>query len=111
MTNLLVTDRSAAYMNWGKWVADCTRNCGYAVSLKEGQTSFVCDLSSGGCGHINPVAWPSNAVEIWDILLERPMMKTRNWFPSNHSLAVRAGCPHGQTVQELREEAHKNGAL
>ena len=109
MSNLLVTDRSSAYMNWGKWVADCSRNCGYAVALTARQASFVCDIQGGGCGQINPVDWPSNASEIWDALLERPMPKTRNWFPSGHLLAVRAGCPHGQTVKELREETHLNG--
>lgn len=109
MTDLLVTtNRAAAYVNWGKWVADCRLDCGYAVALKNSQASFVCEISGGGCGHINTVEWPSNVSEIWDALIERPMPKTRNWFPNNHVLAVRAGCPHGQTVKDLREETHLN---
>ncbi len=111
MTNLVVTTNKAlAYVNWGKWVADCYLGCGYAVALAPNQTAFACETNLGGCGQINPVEWPSDAQEIWDALQERPMPKTRNWFPENHSLAVRAGCPHGQTVKDLKEETHMNGA-
>lgn len=104
----IVTNNALAYINWGNWVADCSRGCGFAVSLEPHQTSFACELKLGGCGHINTVLWPENASELFKVLEDRSMPKTRNWFPRNHPLAIKAGCPHGQTVQELRTETEEN---
>ena len=108
MTNLITSSKARAYVNFGRWIADCPLNCGNAVALEPNQNQFFCN-SAGGCGHIAALEWPNNTAEIWDVLMERPMPKTRNWFPSNHDLALRSGSPHGQTVQALRDEAHENG--
>lgn len=104
----LVTTSAMAYVNFGRWIADCPLDCGNAAALEASQTTFYCN-PPGGCGHIATVVWPKNAVEIWEALNERPMPKTRNWFPKDHSLALRSGCPHGQSAKELRDEAKENG--
>jgi len=74
--------------------------------LEPGQAQFFCS-PPGGCGHIAEVEWPENLQEILDALSERPLPKNRNWFPVGHELGVRAGCPTGQTPEELRAEAEE----
>lgn len=106
----LVTTGARAYVNFGRWIADCPMECGNAAALEVNQTTFYCS-PPGGCGHMGEVVWPTNAPEIWDALEERPMPKTRNWFPHNHNLALKSGCPHGQTPKELRDEARENGVI
>lgn len=100
----LITNRALAYVNFGRWIADCPTECGGALALNPGETSFFC-APPGGCGFMAEVEWPGNADEIWNVLNERQAPKNRNWFPLGHSLALRAGCPSGQTVAQLREEA------
>ncbi|MFE6846575.1 hypothetical protein [Streptomyces sp. NPDC057686] len=104
---MILTTRARAYVNFGRWVADCPLECGNAIALEPGQTSFFCP-PPGGCGHIAEVEWPADPQGIWDALAVRPP-KHRNWFPVDHSLAVKAGCPHGQTVADLIEESKANG--
>lgn len=104
----VITGQARAYVNFSRWIADCPLDCGNAVALQPNQTSFYC-TPPGGCGHISSVEWPSNADEIWQALMKRPMPKTRNWFPEGHNLALRSGCPHGQTISELNEETKENG--
>lgn len=100
----LITNRALAYVNFGRWIAECPLDCGGALALNPGETTFFC-APPGGCGNMAPVVWPDNAQDIWDALLERKAPKNRNWFPKSHPLAVRAGCPSGETPAELRAEA------
>jgi hypothetical protein len=100
----LLTMKARAYVNYGRWIAECSADCGSARVLDPGQTFFHCSE----CGVISPVEWPGNAQEIWDALQERPAPRTRNWFPSGHTLALRSGCPHGQSVSELKQETRDN---
>lgn len=100
----IITMQARAYANFGRWIADCPADCGGAMALEANQPSFFC-APPGGCGHMATVDWPGNVQEITDALMERKAPKNRNWFPPNHNLALRAGCPHGQTPQELRDEA------
>lgn len=100
----LLTNKARAYVNFGRWIADCPMNCGSAMQLSSGQGMFHCSE----CTFMTEVEWPSNPDEIWQALLERPAKKNRNWFPSNHELAVRSNNPHGQTPQELRDETEEN---
>lgn len=97
----LVTNKARAYVNFGRWIAECPYDCGSARKLDPGETMFQCTE----CFTISSVDWPDNAQDIWDALSERPIPRTRNWFPSGHDLAVRSGCEHGQTVAQLRAEA------
>lgn len=103
----IITLQARAYVNFGRWIADCPNDCGGAMALQPGQPEFYC-APPGGCGQIAPVEWPINAQEIWDALAERRAPKNRNWFPKSHSLALKANCPHGQTPAELRDETAEN---
>lgn len=97
---MLLTTRARAYVNFGRWVADCPMQCGCALELTPGMMLFACPE----CKAINEIEWPSDPDGIWEALLKRPAPKTRNWFPSGHELAIRSRCAHGQTVAELDEE-------
>lgn len=97
---LIAMNMAFAYINFGRWVADCPTTCGGAWKLAPGQTTTHCT----NCGNIAPVYWPHNADELWEVLLERPLPRTRNWYPGGHPLALASGSPHGQTPEELRQE-------
>ena len=103
----ITTNVARAYVNFGRWISDCPLGCGNAMALQPGQSQFFCQ-PPGGCGNIASVEWPNDPDGIWEALGQRPMPKTRNWFPKNHELALRAGCPNGQSVQELLDEAQEN---
>jgi Fe2+ or Zn2+ uptake regulation protein len=96
----LITTRARAYVNFGRWVAECPYLCGSAMQLEPHETHLRCTE----CLTISEIEWPPNADEIWQALEERRAPRNRNWFPAGHELALRAGCPHGQTVEELRQE-------
>ena len=98
-----------AYVNHGRWVAECPRPfCGNARRLEPGQPRFWCgpadDPANGFCGLECPVEWPADAEEIDRVLRRRPVPATRHWYPAGHELAVRAGIEHGQTVADLAAE-------
>ncbi len=101
---MLVKPLALAYVNWGRWVADCPAACGSAIVLASGQSTFHCPE----CKHLSGVYWPHNPDEIMEVLEVRNK-RNQNWFPVNHDLALRFGLPHGQSVSELREEteAHR----
>lgn len=103
----LISNKARAYVNHGRWIAECPYECGSAVVLQPGEAAFHCSE----CLSISPVEWPLNAQDIWDALAERRLPRTRNWFPPSHDLALRAGLPHGQTPDELRTEQkdHEEG--
>lgn len=95
-----------AYVNHGRWIADCNREyCNNAMELRPKQEVFHCT----NCLMDATVAWPSKADEIWKALSKRPVPQTRNWFPAEHDLAIRAGCPHGQSVADLLAENEQHG--
>ena len=95
-----------AYVNHGRWVADCVREfCNNAMRLEPRQAAYRCS----NCGLDAAIEWPADADEIWRVLERRPVPQTRNWFPAGHDLAVRAGCPHGQTVADLLAENEEHG--
>lgn len=101
----LLTERARAYVNHGRWISDCTRrHCGNAEALTPGQGAFHCS----NCQQVAAVEWPADAAEIWGALSVRPVPQTRNWFPSGHELALRSGCPHGQTVADLEAETREH---
>lgn len=100
---LILENAAMAYVNMGRWVADCPAMCGGAVELEPKQTALPC----GTCGALSVVVWPPDADGIWMALSVRPLPRTRNWFPKDHDLAVRSGTPHGQTVDDLRRETRE----
>lgn len=105
MTLIKVTAR--AYVNFGRWISDCPLGCGNAYALEPRQAQFYCQPPNG-CGHLSTIEWPSDPDGIWDALMERRMPKTRNWFPADHELALRANVPNGQSVDELKAETKDN---
>lgn len=97
-----------AYVNHGRWVADCVRPyCGGAELLRPGQPAVWCS----NCRLVAPVEWPRQAQQIWEALQARPVPQVRNWYPHGHPIAVRHGIPHGQSaadlVAETAEHAHE----
>ncbi|MFC5744839.1 hypothetical protein [Actinomadura rugatobispora] len=99
-----------AYVNHGRWVAGCPREfCTNALELQPRQARFSCTTVPDGCGLDAPIEWPPDADDIWAALMRRPVPATRNWFPTGHELAVRAGCPHGQTAADLLAEGEMYG--
>lgn len=97
---LLRPAQARAYVNFGRWVADCPQDCGAALKLDPGQTMFPCPE----CHSISEVEWPADPDAIWEALEKRPAPKNRNWFPEGHELAIRARLPHGQTAAQLDAE-------
>lgn len=100
----LITNQARAYVNHGRWIADCPIDCGGALALSPRQASFACPE----CHTISQVEWPKDVDDIWEALLQRVAPRFRNWFPAGHPLALRANCPHGQTVAQLRDETAEN---
>lgn len=93
--------KTLVYINWGRFVADCSSvDCTDARELEPGQADMTC-IS----GHPSRLDWPDNAAQLMAVLQERLSDKRRNWFPAGHPLAVNLGQPHGQTLDELRAEA------
>jgi len=98
-----------AYVYSGRWVADCPRGCNNTELLFEKRPAqpevekheYHCSY----CGYeTRLIDWPANRVEIETVLNLRPIPHNRNWYPSGHDIAVRFRVPHGQTVDQLREE-------
>jgi hypothetical protein len=101
---MLHTSLARAYMNHGRWVADCPMDCGAALKLDSDQGAFQCPE----CMTISSVDWPKNVGGIWDALGKRRNPKTRNWYPPEHPIALRGNLPHGQTVRDLEAETKEN---
>lgn len=106
MTALITPPHVKAYINHGRWIAECPFECGSARQLQPNEQTFHCSE----CQSVLSVKWPDNADEIWEVLAERRAPRTRNWFPVGHPLAEKHRLPTGQTVKELREEQKENEA-
>jgi hypothetical protein len=118
---LLATGQARAYVYAGDWVADCPRACGNVEHLFDRANPR--DLSSARtarkpvyhCSYCQyftgDIEWPADAEEIVAALSVRPIPHTRNWYPSDHEVAVRAGIPHGQSVADLVDENHDHGVM
>ena len=76
-----------AYVNHGRWVADCpTTDCPEAHLAQPGD-KFDCV----NCGTVGRVEFPDNHTDIDEVLERRPVPQTRNWTP-------------GESLEELVEE-------
>ncbi len=75
-----------AYLNHGRWVADCPEPyCGGAELASGGL--FVC----ANCKRAATIIWPDDKELIDQITAARPIPETRNWLP-------------GETLEDLRQE-------
>lgn len=73
----------AAYVNHGRWVADCLCNGGMAVSPEYPQCACL------DCGRVYDVAVPdAKAIDAATVLLERRPEPFRNWRPAIEAVAV-----------------------
>ena len=109
-----------AYVYAGDWVADCPRPggvCGnveflHRPSRMGGPRDVPVDFFlCSHCGMQAPVSWPDNQHAILAALMRRPVPGTRNWYPTDHPVAVRFGLPHGQSVGDLEAESEAHGVL
>jgi hypothetical protein len=88
----------AAYVNHGRWVADCpSEGCGGALELAQ-LASFLCPAClNAGSGHQwQPVRWPPEQPDIEAVLGVRPLLSNRNWRP-------------GESIADLERENAENG--
>lgn len=103
-----------AYVYAGQWVADCPRGCNNTELLFEKilglpdrrKTEYLCSYCKY---HTSTIEWPPNETDIELVLNLRPIPYNRNWYPKDHDVAVRFRIPHGQTIEELREENAAHG--
>jgi len=118
----LIAPVARAYVYSGDWVADCPRGCGGVEHLFERanprdpssprvvpKPEFRCSYCKLGDAETVRIDWPPNMNEIMAVLMLRPVPHNRNWYPKDHDVALRYRLPHGQTVDELREENREHG--
>lgn len=90
--------RSLAYVNHGRWVADCAV-CPSALAVKPGQTTFACQDQL--CGAASELVWPADVAGIDALLAERPNPANRNWHPWESAADLLAeNIEHGVTRVE-----------
>jgi hypothetical protein len=72
-----------AYVNHGRWVADCpTAFCAGAVPLLPGAPFMCGNCLNAECGFkYRPVEWPADRAHIEEVLGERLLPETANWRP------------------------------
>lgn len=75
-----------AYVNWGRWLADCP-SCNSAEVLQASQDTFVC--SAVDCRYTDQILWPASAEDIEGLLRPR-RLKNRNWVPEASMDVLRA---------------------
>lgn len=97
----------------GDWIADCGRDgCNGAELLINSKTGErLAFFSCSECGFTGDIIWADKEAEIMEVMKFRPIRHTRNWFPKNHPLALKARCPHGQGIAELIFENYEHGCF
>lgn len=68
--------RLTAYVNHGRWVADCPACNGGILAPNPGSTAPCLD-----CGRLYTVDYPARRDRIEGLLLVRPREENRNWRP------------------------------
>lgn len=97
------------YIYSGFWVADCPRGCGNTEKMTEDLHALVVSKKTlFHCSYCKyqtyEIEWPHNIEDIDSVLRLRPIPHTRNWYPKDHEAAVKFRIPHGQSVEDLRNE-------
>lgn len=103
---------AVAYVNHGRWVADCPRPGGLCLSaewLDNPAEPLRWRFQCTNCGYGADIAWPREAAGIEEVLGKRPVPQTRNWFPHDHPRAIRSGTEHGLTPDHLRQQNRAMG--
>ena len=86
-----------AYINHGRWVADCP-DCSGAELVNKTERKFWCEschntFNNGKCRR---VIFPRNWNAIEKVILARPNLKNRNWKLS-------------ETIKDLKRQNKENG--
>lgn len=91
---------AVAYVNDGRWVADCpSPYCNAAMIVEPGQAYMCAECFNKDIGGAwRRVVWPEDAEEIDAELARRPDRRNQNWCP-------------GETLQMLRAEAAARGVM
>ena len=89
---------ATAYVNHGRWVADCpSEGCAGATSIMPGAGFFCGECLNAEVGHrYRPVVWPAARAGIEDALCCRRLPQSANWRP-------------GETVRDLEDENEQRG--
>jgi hypothetical protein len=81
---LVASEQTAAYINEGRWIADCPTGCGGSMLVTPVDPNYFCTE----CGHgWFPIEFPSirNRRYLEAVLMKRPLdggvPKNRNWLP------------------------------
>jgi len=104
-----------AYAYCGEWVADCPAGCNNVeflfMSARPRGPKIVQKpmFSCSYCGEEAEIKWPEDMFAIMEVLMRRPIPSNRNWYPKDHETAIRFKIPHGQSIQDLREENEAHG--
>lgn len=77
-----------AYVNHGRWVVDCP--CGSAQLASRSDRRFFCTDCRNTFAHGKwvGVVWPADEADIEGLLLQRPDVKTRNWYPTEDAMTL-----------------------
>lgn len=117
MTSLLVPAAAVAYLNHGRWLADCPAGCNAAMDLTAGQSQFLCGVVHpqsgqivGGCATAAPVGWPPEPQQITDAVAGRPMAN-RNWAPAGHRQTYTSRTADGQLVADVHPDGQSAADL
>lgn len=89
---------ATAYINQGRWLADCpTAGCGGSMMLLPGTPYLCATCLNVEIGHRwRRIAWPKSRTEIERVLSLRLLPEQANWWPSESVDALRAeNAAHG----------------
>lgn len=86
---------AAAYVNHGRWVAECPHGCGSAQVVSPNDPRFFCTACRNRGGGWSPVTFPKDRDAIEAALSQRPP-RNANWLP-------------GEPVKRLLEENKTHG--
>lgn len=105
MTDLLLTNTAFAYVNYGRWVVNCSHPyCDAAVEFNALKPPFYATFTPATvcweCGGRTQVVWPAEEMVygIERLLLLRRNRKYQNWLP-------------GETLVDLQRENGEHGVF
>lgn len=98
-------DTALAYLNWGRWVADCPAP-GCTDAREVYQNGVRLDSDTCARGHHFQIEMPPERMEaqIVTALADRVEDADKGWYPKGHERAILTGQPTGQTIAELVAE-------
>lgn len=113
----LLQTKARVFVYCGEPVASCPRPCGnvefvYLPVHPGGPRQVPMPMFHCSYCQLNAeLEWPQtpDLSEILSVLMLRPVPHNRNWYPRDHDDAVRFNIPHGQSVQQLRDENAEHG--